>query len=103
MNKVRLGILGTSWWTDIVYPGFVQVEGAEITYIAARTAEKAEKFAQEHGIPHWSGSYEELIRSPEVDAVFIGVPNFLHHEMAVKSLEAGKHVLQEKPMALSTA
>ena len=43
MNRIRLGILGTSWWTDIVYPGFSRVEDVEITYISARTAEKAEK------------------------------------------------------------
>jgi predicted dehydrogenase len=102
MRKVRLGILGVSWWTDLVYPGFALAENAEITYVAARSEEKAETFARANGIPHWSDSYAALIESPEVDAVFVGVPNFLHEEMAIAALGWGKHVLQEKPMALTT-
>lgn len=102
MKKVRLGILGVSWWTDVVWPGFSQAENAEITWIAARTGEKAEKFAREHDIPRWTSDYGELIAAPDVDAVFVGVPNFLHEEMAIASLANGKHVLQEKPMALTT-
>lgn len=102
MRKVRLGILGASWWTDVVYPGFAHAENAEITYVAARSGDKAEAFARQHGIPHWSDSYAALIESSEVDAVFVGVPNFLHEEMAIAALAKGKHVLQEKPMALST-
>jgi predicted dehydrogenase len=103
MQKVRLGILGVSWWTDYVWPGFSQVESAEVTWIASRTGEKAEKYAREHNIPRWTGDYKELIAAPDVDAVFVGVPNFLHHEMAMFALAHGKHVLQEKPMALSSA
>ncbi len=101
MDKVRVGILGTSWWTDVVWPGFSRVPEVQITAIASRSTDKAEAFAREHGIPHRSGDYDEVIHSPEVDAIFVGVPNFLHHEMAMKALRAGKHVLQEKPMALS--
>jgi predicted dehydrogenase len=102
MRKVRVGILGVSWWTDLVYPGFALAENAEITYVAARSGEKAEAFARTHGIPNWGDSYAALIESPEVDAVFVGVPNFLHEEMAIAALARGKHVLQEKPMALTT-
>lgn len=101
MTKVRLGILGVSWWTDVVWPGFVQAENAEITWIASRTGEKAEKFAREHNIPHWSSDYRAVLTAPDVDAVFVGVPNFLHEEMAIAAIANGKHVLQEKPMALS--
>jgi len=102
MQKVRLGMLGVSWWTDLVWPGFSQAENAEITWIAARTGEKAEKFARENNIPRWTNDYAELIAAPDVDAVFVGVPNFLHDELARAALANGKHVLQEKPMALST-
>ncbi|HXG23172.1 MAG TPA: Gfo/Idh/MocA family oxidoreductase [Chthonomonadales bacterium] len=101
MSRVRLGILGVSWWTDVVWPGFAQAENAEITWIASRTGEKAEKFACEHNIPHWSSDYREVLTAPDVDAVFVGVPNFLHEEMAIAAIANGKHVLQEKPMALS--
>jgi predicted dehydrogenase len=102
MKKVRLGILGVSWWTNMVWPGFSQVENAEVTWIAARTGEKAEKYAEEHGIPNWTDDYAKLIAADDVDAVFVAVPNFLHEEMATKALMHGKHVLQEKPMALSS-
>lgn len=100
MRKVRLGILGTSWWTDVVWQGFSMAENAEVTWIAARTGGKAEAFARQHGVPHWTDNYSELLSSPDVDAVFVGVPNFLHEEMAIAALANGKHVLQEKPMAL---
>lgn len=101
MRKVRLGIVGTSWWTDVVWPGFSQAENAEITWIASRTGAKAEAFAREHGIPRWTDNYSELLCAPDVDAVFVGVPNFLHEEIAVAAMANGKHVLQEKPMALT--
>src|SRR5579871_1995996 len=101
MQKVRLGILGVSWWTDVVWPGFAQAENAEITWIAARTGAKAEAFSRDHAIPRWTDDYARLIAAPDVDAVFIGVPNHLHHELAMAAIEHGKHVLQEKPMALT--
>lgn len=100
-RKVRLGLLGVSWWTDIVWPGFAQAENAEVTWVAARTGAKAEAFAREHGIPHWTDNYGELLAALNVDAVFVGVPNYLHEEMAMAALARGKHVLQEKPMALT--
>jgi predicted dehydrogenase len=102
MSKIRLGILGVSWWTDYVWPGFSQAEHAEVTWIAARTGSKAEKYAAEHGIPNWTDDYEKLMSAPDVDAVFVAVPNFMHEEMAIKALMHGKHVLQEKPMALTS-
>jgi predicted dehydrogenase len=101
MQKVRLGILGVSWWTNVIWPGFSSAENAEVTWIAARTGEKAERFAREHGIPNWTDNYADLLSATDVDAVYVGVPNFLHEEMAVAALANGKHVLQEKPMALT--
>lgn len=94
-------MLGVSWWTDVVWPGFAQAENAEITWIASRNGEKARRFAQDHHIPHYTDNYAELIDAPDVDAVFVGVPNFLHEEMAIAALAKDKHVLQEKPMALT--
>src|SRR5690349_1942668 len=100
MERVRVGIVGVSWWTDIVWPGFSQARTAEVTWIAARTGEKARAFAEKHGIPHWTEDYGALIAAQDVDAVYVGVPNFLHEEIAIAALAKGKHVLQEKPMAL---
>ena len=101
MRKLRLGMLGASWWTDVTCPGFTQAGNAEVVWIASRTPERARAAAEKHGIPRWSADYDEVLSSPDVDAVFIGVPNHLHHEMALAAMAAGKHVIQEKPMALS--
>src|SRR5262249_36722686 len=52
--------------------------------------------------PRWTDNFSELLAAPDVDAVFVGVPNYLHEEMAIAAMANGKHVLQEKPMALTT-
>ncbi|MGC8667466.1 MAG: Gfo/Idh/MocA family protein [Chthonomonadales bacterium] len=101
LDIVRLGIIGVSWWTDMVWPGFSQASNARVTWIASRTPQKARDYAETHGIPHWTGDYDELIAAPDVDAVFIAAPNFLHDELARRAFALNKHVLQEKPMALS--
>jgi len=101
MQKVRVGLLGVSWWTEVVWPGFSIAENAEITWVAARNGEKARDFAEKNGIGRWTDNYLELMGAPDVDAVFVGVPNYLHEEMALAALAKGKHVLQEKPMALT--
>lgn len=102
MGIVQLGIIGVSWWTDMVWPGFSQASNAKVTWIASRTGHKAREYAENHGIPHWTADYDELIAAPDVDAVFIAAPNFLHHELALKAFSHNKHVLQEKPMALTS-
>jgi predicted dehydrogenase len=101
MRKLRLGILGASWWTDVTCPGFTMAKNAEVTWIASRTGDRAREAAAKHGIARWSTDYGEVLAAADVDAVFIAVPNHLHHEMAMAALANGKHVLQEKPMALS--
>lgn len=65
--------------------------------VGSRSAQKAQKFADEHDIPKAYGSYEELAADPEVEAVYIATPNNLHYENALLCLNAGKHVLCEKP------
>ena len=101
MPKLRLGVLGASWWTDEVMPGFQSASNAEVTWIAARRPERAEEYAQRYGIARCTTEYGDLLTAPDVDAVFVGLPNFLHEEMAIAALASGKHVLQEKPMALT--
>lgn len=98
---VRFGILGVSWWTKVVWPGFAAAEEAEVTWVASRTEANAREFAAEHGAPRWTGDYDAVLEAPDVDAVFVGVPNHLHHAIAMRALDRGKHVLQEKPMALT--
>jgi predicted dehydrogenase len=67
--------------------------------VASRSAERAEAYAREHGIARWHGSYEELLADPEIDAVYVPLPNAMHVPWSIRALEAGKHVLCEKPMA----
>ena len=76
-------------------------ELCEITAIASRTLEKAQSIARQLHIPNAYGSYEELLDDPEIDAVYIPLPNHLHVPWSIKALEAGKHVLCEKPIALT--
>ena len=102
MRKVRWGVLGTA---DIAkgqtIPGMQLAEHCELVAIAGRKAEKAEAYRESFGFRKAYGSYDELLADPEVEAVYIPLPNDLHCEWSVKALKAGKHVLCEKPLAVS--
>jgi predicted dehydrogenase len=71
----------------------------EFVAVASRSEDRAQAFAREHGIPRAYGSYEALLADPEVDAVYVPLPNSMHVEWSIRALEAGKHVLCEKPMS----
>jgi predicted dehydrogenase len=86
-----------------VIPAMQRGKLCEVTAIASRDREKSRRAAERLGIPKAYGSYEELIRDPEVDAVYNPLPNHLHVPWSLRCAEAGKHVLCEKPIALSTA
>lgn len=102
-DKVRFGVLSTAKIAvEKVIPAMQQGHSCKITAIASRTLSKANKAADKLGIPVFYGSYEELLNDPEIDAVYIPLPNHMHVEWAVKCLEAGKHVLCEKPIGLSS-
>ena len=73
----------------------------QLSAVASRTQESAGKYAREWKIPRAHGSYEALLADPEIDVVYISLPNHLHAEWSIKAVEAGKHVLCEKPLALS--
>ncbi|NOY40989.1 MAG: Gfo/Idh/MocA family oxidoreductase [Planctomycetes bacterium] len=106
-TKVRWGILGAAAIArEAVIPGMQKqpyCESAEVTAIASRDLAKAEAVAKEFSIPRTFGSYEQLLADKEIDAVYIPLPNHLHVPYAIKALQAGKHVLCEKPIALSVA
>jgi predicted dehydrogenase len=86
-----------------VIPAMQRGEHCEITAIASRDLERARAAAASLGIPRAYGSYEELLADPEIDAVYNPMPNHLHVPWSLRALEAGKHVLCEKPIALSAA
>ena len=104
MTKLRFGILSTA---DIarkkVIPGMRTASRVEVVAIASRDADRARLVADELGIPRAHGSYEALFADPEVDAVYIPLPNHLHMDWTIAAARAGKHVLCEKPLALTAA
>ena len=104
MDKVRWGILSTAnIGVAKVIPAMQRGEHCEVTAIASRDLARARAAADSLGIPKAYGSYEELLADPEIDAVYNPMPNHLHVPWSIKALEAGKHVLCEKPIALSAA
>ena len=99
--KIKWGVLGASKLAvEKVIPAMADHESFEVNAIASRDLEKAKAAADKLSIPRYFGSYEELIRDPEIDIVYIPLPNDLHVEYTLKCIEAGKHVLCEKPLAL---
>ena len=97
--SVRFGILSTARINELVLAGARDSELVEVAAVASRDQARADEYAREHGIPRAHGSYEELLADPELDAVYISLPNSLHVEWSIKALEAGKHVLCEKPLS----
>jgi len=101
MRKVKWGVLGVAnIATEKVIPAMQRGEAAEIAAIASRDGAKARSAAAKLGIPRAYGSYEELLADPAIEAVYNPLPNELHVPWSIKALEAGKHVLCEKPIAL---
>jgi predicted dehydrogenase len=104
MSKVRWGVLSTSHFSNnTVLPAMQKGEYCSIQAIASRRLESARAVAAQLNIPKAYGSYEELLADPEIEAVYIPLPNHLHVPWSIKALQAGKHVLCEKPIALDAA
>jgi len=104
MSKVRWGVIGVARIATVkVIPAMQRGEHCEIAGIASRDRARAEEAARQLGIPKAYGSYEEMLADPEIEAVYNPLPNHLHVPVSVSAAEAGKHVLCEKPIALSAA
>jgi predicted dehydrogenase len=104
MNKVRWGILGTSKFAQTKFiPAMTQCRSGKVTAIASRDLAGARAMADRLGIANAYGSYEELLADAGVDVIYNPLPNHLHVPWSIKALEAGKHVLCEKPVGLSCA
>jgi len=95
---MRLGLLSTASINRLVLAGARASDDVEVVAVASRDAARAEAYAGEHGIERAYGSYEALLADAEIDAVYISLPNSLHVDWSVRALEAGKHVLCEKPL-----
>jgi predicted dehydrogenase len=101
MNTVRWGLLSTARINRRIIPGIRESKRGILAAVASRDQAKGQAYAAEWQIPRVFGSYEEMLASDEIDAVYISLPNHLHAEWTVRALEAGKHVLCEKPFAQS--
>ena len=102
MNPVRWGILGTAAIaTSRFIPAMKGATAATLAAIASRSADKAKAVADKFGIPRHFGSYEALLDDPEIEALYVPLPNHLHVEWSARALSAGKHVLCEKPLCLT--
>jgi len=104
MNKIRWGVLGVAKIaTAKVIPAMQQGRWSSVTAIASRDINKAREAAHALGIAKAYGSYEELLADPEIDAIYNPLPNHLHVPWSIRAAEQGKHVLCEKPIALTAA
>lgn len=99
MRKVRFGMVGTGRISDWVLKGAVLEPRFEAAAVCSRTKENAEAFAARHGIVKTFTDIDALASDPSIDAIYIGTPNDTHHDIAIRCLNHGKHVLCEKPLA----
>jgi D-xylose 1-dehydrogenase (NADP+, D-xylono-1,5-lactone-forming) len=98
-DAVRWGFLSTANINAKLLAGAAQSDRVQVVAVASRDAARAEAYANQHGIERAHGSYEALLDDPEVDAVYISLPNSMHVDWSVRALEAGKNVLCEKPLS----
>jgi len=104
MRKVRWGVLSTSRFAlEKIIPAMRDCQWAEIVAIASRDDAKAREVATRLGIPRAYGGYESLLADPEIEVIYNPLPNHLHVPLSIEALEAGKHVLCEKPVGLDAA
>jgi predicted dehydrogenase len=105
MKKTQLnwGFLGAAKIGRSLAPAIVASRYARAYAVASRAREKAETYARENGFERSYGSYQALLKDPNVDVIYNPLPNHLHCEWTIRALEAGKHVLCEKPLALNVA
>jgi predicted dehydrogenase len=96
---LRLGLLSTANINAKLLGGVRAAEGVEVVAVGSRDAGRAEAYAAQHGLARAHGSYEALLADPEVDAVYVPLPNALHVPWSIRALQAGKHVLAEKPLS----
>ncbi len=101
MDHVRWGLLSTANINKKLIPAINESYRGSLAAVASRSKGLAVSYAAEWGIPDSFGSYEEMLASDVIDAVYIGLPNHFHAPWTIKALEAGKHVLCEKPFAIT--
>src|SRR5947209_3959857 len=101
-DNVRVGVIGTSWWADLVHlPTLTSHPGARVVAICGRNADRAAEMANKYAIPQVFTDYRALIERAQGDALVISTPDDTHYPITMEALEAGLHVVCEKPLALT--
>lgn len=101
MKKYNVGIIGAGMIAEKHIQAFQKTGRAEITWVARKDKSRLTEFTSRYGIPHGTADYRELLADPELEAVVITSPPYLHRDMFIDALRAGKHVLLEKPAAIN--
>lgn len=102
-GTIRVAVIGTGFGATVHIPALKYLPDTDVVAVCSRRSERARAIALEHNIPRQLTDFRELMRLDEIDAVAIAAPPYLHHQMALAAIEAGKHVLCEKPMARNLA
>lgn len=101
-DKIRVGIVGTSWWDDSFHlPSLKSHPGADVVAICGRNGERAAEMATKYDVPHVFTDYRKMILEGDLNAILIASPDDLHYEMAMDALDAKLHLICEKPLALN--
>jgi len=103
MRKIKVAMIGTGFMGRVHTEAIRRLGNVEVAAVADVTAELAERFARQVGIPRSTGDYRTLLSDPEIEAVHVCTPNALHHPISKAFMLAGKHVLCEKPLTVSAA
>lgn len=100
---IQFGIIGAGNIARKFRDAVIQTKGAEVTAVASKDLQRSKKWAEEESVPHYYGSYEDMLQEESIDAVYIATTNNFHQENILACLHAGKHVLCEKPLAMTSA
>ena len=100
-RKLRWGLLSTARINRSLIPPLRMSPRNELVAVASRTQEKGEAYAKEWNIPTVYGSYEAMLAAPDIDVIYLSLPNSLHEHWTIQAAKAGKHVLCEKPLAIT--
>ncbi|MHC4242996.1 MAG: Gfo/Idh/MocA family protein [Planctomycetota bacterium] len=103
MSKIKVGVIGTGFIGPAHIEGLRRLGNIEVAALAECSPELAESKARSLGIEEYYGDYKELLKKKDIQSIHICSPNYLHYQMAKKALEAGKHIICEKPLAISAA
>jgi predicted dehydrogenase len=103
MSKIKTAVIGAGFMGRVHTEGIRRLGNVEVAAVAAISAEEAASFGKAMGIEKTTGDYREILADPSIQAVHICAPNALHHKISMEAMQAGKHVLCEKPLALTSA